>query len=306
MVRAAAGCKSLISPPLCPPTGGFSRRGYDAPMPSGTTISACVICKNQADRIGLALDSLAWCDDIVVVDSGSTDGTVEVAKRHASGKVRVVFEPWRGFAGQREFAAGLCRREWVLMLDADEECSPELRREIEGLGGTADAFEKTAIFEMPRKNFVAKRHVRCWGPDYQTRFIHRDRVVWDPAALPEKRSPKADFGLRRLKGAILHNRLTPYSPLDFADGVRMQSYAELLSESMFKKGRRAGFLNLIFRPWMAFLKYYIFRGGFLDGRFGVAIAYRAMVGVMLKYSLLYGEELERNELRKIEESKTHE
>jgi glycosyltransferase involved in cell wall biosynthesis len=259
-------------------------------MPSGNSISACVICKDQADRVGLTLDSLTWCVEIVVVDSGSTDGTVEVCRGHASGKVRVISEPWRGFSRQRQFAAEQCSRAWVLMMDADEECSPELRCEIEALREAE--MERVAIFEMPRKNFVAKRHVRCWGPDYQTRFIHKARVHWDPAAIPEQRTPMEGFVTAHLRGAILHNRLTPYSPEDFADGRRMADYAALLAQTMYAKGRRAGFLNLLFRPGLAFFKYYILRGGFLDGRFGLAIAYRGMIGVMLKYSLLYGKELE--------------
>ena len=259
-------------------------------MPTGNSISACIICKDQADRIGLTLDSLTWCAEIVVVDSGSTDGTLELCRGHSSGKVRVISEPWRGFSRQRQFAAEQCGRAWVLMLDADEECSPELRKEIEALREAQ--MERVAIFEMPRKNYVAKRHVRCWGPDYQTRFIHKARVQWDPAAIPEQRTPTEGFVTVRLRGTILHNRLTPYSPDDFADSQRMADYAALLAQTMYAKGRRAGFLNLLFRPGLTFFKYYILRGGFLDGRFGLAIAYRGMIGVMLKYSLLYGKELE--------------
>src|SRR4051812_15723395 len=171
-------------------------------------IGGCVIVKNGAARIGLALDSLAWCTEIVVVDSGSVDGTVELARGHASGKVRVVEHAWEGFNLQRKFAAEQCGTDWVLMLDADEECSAELRGELEGLG--AKDVEGVAMFRMPRKNFVARRYVRCWSPDFQTRFVHKDRVEWNPRSLPEIRTVKAGFGVRALRGAILHNRLTPY------------------------------------------------------------------------------------------------
>jgi glycosyltransferase involved in cell wall biosynthesis len=254
-------------------------------------ISACIICKNAADRIAHALDSLAWCEEIVVVDSGSTDDTVKVCQSHPSGKVRVLFNAWPGFNPQRQFAVSQCRNPWVLMLDDDEECSDELRRELQSLQPAA--VEQTAIFKMPRKNFVALRHVRCWGPDYQARFINRERVQWDPRSAPEIRTPAPGFATSRLRGPLLHNRLTPYRPSDFNEGARRAMKVEDLACHMQRSGKRAGFINLLLRPPFTFFKYYILRGAFLDGRFGLVIAYKTTIGVMLKYSVLYGKELDR-------------
>ena len=245
---------------------------------------------NQVQRIGLALDSLAWCDEIVVVDSGSTDGTIELCRAHPSDKVRVIAHPWLGFNGQREYAAAQCRNDWVLMLDADEECSPALRAEIEKL--PPERFQDTAIFAIPRQNYLAKRHVRCWGPDYQTRLIHKGRVVWDKAPIPEHRAPQPGFKLRHLKSPLFHNRLTPYSAIDFADGRRIQDYGLSLGETLHTRGRRGSYPDMLLRPAFTFLKYYVFKGGFLDGRFGLAIAYKTTMMVMAKYSVLYGKELE--------------
>ena len=259
-------------------------------MSISPSISACVICNNGAPLIRRCLDSLAWCDDIVVVDSGSTDGTPDIARNHLPGKVRVIRHDWPGFNPQRQFAVSQCRHEWVLMLDMDEECSDELRQEIFALAEAQ--LDGRALFRMPRKNFIARRYVRCWSPDYQTRFVHRDRVEWDPRSLPEIRKAKESFSEGAFRGSILHNRLSPYRPTDFNEGVRQALYAEELAENMKKRGKRAGWLNLLFRPSMTFLKYYVLRGSFLDGRFGLVVAYKTTIGVMLKYSVLYGKELQ--------------
>ena len=221
----------------------------------------------------------------------SIKDTGDRARKHPSGKVRVLSHPWQGYNGQREFAAAQCRNDWVLMLDADEECSPELRAEIEKL--PASRLDRTAIFQMPRNNYVARRHVRCWGPDYQTRFVHKSRVLWDKAPIPEHRSPQPGFRLEKLRAPLFHNRMTPYSPVDFADGRRIQDYGISLGETLHARGRRGSYLDMLLRPAFTFLKYYLFKGGFLQGRFGLAIAYKTTMMVMSKYSVLYGKELEK-------------
>lgn len=258
-------------------------------MSTPIPISACLICRNAADRITTALNSLAWCEEIVVVDSGSTDATPELARNHPSGKVRLITRDWPGYNPQRQFAVSRCLCDWVLMLDADEECSPELRAELQAL--TPVQLESRALLKMPRKNFVAQRYVRCWSPDYQTRFVHRDRVAWDPRSLPEIRTPEPPFTAGQLRAPLLHNRLTPYQPTDFNEGLRQALYAADLAAHMQLRGKRASLINLLFRPWMTFLKYYLLRGAFLDGRFGLVIAYKTTIGVILKYSVLYGHEL---------------
>ncbi|HVX87210.1 MAG TPA: glycosyltransferase family 2 protein [Phycisphaerae bacterium] len=253
-------------------------------------ISACIIAKNQAHRIRLALDSLDWCAQIVVVDSGSTDGTMAICNNHPSGKVHAVYEPFRGYNQQRQFAASLCPTEWVLLLDADEEVSDGLRQEIQKL--TPDRLEKAAIFEMPRKNYIRRRYIRCWSPDYQTRLIHKNRTLWGEQSAPEIRTPKYGFTQHKLKHPLLHNRLTPFTPADFCDGPRMQEHATILANAMQARGKRATLLHLLTRPPLTFLKYYILKGAFLDGRFGLVIAYKSTVGATLKYSVLYGRELQ--------------
>ncbi len=204
-------------------------------------------------------------------------------------KCGVVQQEWLGYNPQRRFAAAQCTNDWVLMLDADEECSDALREEIEAL--RESDIGGVAIFEMPRKNFIARRYVRCWSPDYQARLIHKERVEWGEQSAPEIRRPKSGFVQKRLRKPLLHNRLTVAVPTDFCDGRRMEEHANILAEGMLAKGKRASLLNLLSRPALTFFKYYILRGSFLDGRFGLFIAYKTTVGVMLKYSVLYGREI---------------
>jgi len=232
------------------------------------------------------LDSLAWCDDIVVVDSGSTDATVQIASAH-SAKPRVVHQDWLGYSRQRQFAVNLCRHPWVLALDADEECSPELTRELAALNESSVG--NAAILRLPRKNFIAGRWVRCWSPDFQDRLIHRERTEWDSENIPEVRRPKSGFEVKNLNSSILHNRLAPFDPRDFNDGPIMAERARLLAQDLRQRGKRAGWMNLLVRPLSTFIKYFILRGGFLQGRFGLVVCYKTTIGVMLKYSVLYGE-----------------
>ncbi len=250
-------------------------------------ISVCIICKNETSKIGVCLDSVAWCDDIVVVDSGSTDGTPEKAAAHRA-KPRVISHPWLGYSRQRQFAVGQCRYSWVLALDADEECSPELAAEMQALPeAQASAI---AMYEMPRKNFIALRWVRCWSPDYQLRLIHQQRVEWDEKSAPEIRRPKPGFRVQKLQRPLLHNRLSPFIKADINDGPRMAEHAAILAQTLRARGKHATLRDMLFRPVLTFLKYYIFRGGFLQGRFGLVICYKTTIGVMLKYSVLYANE----------------
>jgi len=250
-------------------------------------ISACIICRNAGTKIVTALDSLAWCADIVVVDSGSTDNTLELARAHGT-KPRVLHHDWPGYNPQRQFAAAQCRNPWVLMLDADEECAPELAARLAQLDEAAT--RDVAIFKLPRKNYMAQRYIRCWSPDYQTRLIHQERITWDPMSAPEIRQPRTGFRVEKLAAPLLHNRLTPFSPTDLNDGPRMAEHAEILARALAAKGGRASMLNLVFRPFAVFFKYYVLRRGFLDGRFGLIIAYKTTIGVLLKYSVLYGKQ----------------
>jgi len=249
------------------------------------------MCKNEQATISAALDSLAWADDLVVVDSGSTDGTLDLIRAH-SVKPRLLQTGWPGYNAQRQFMVAQCKNPWVFMLDADEECSPQLANELCAL--TDANLAKAAMAQMPRKNYLAGRYVRCWSPDLQSRLIHRDRITWNPYSQFDSWRPKEHFGTLTLRNYILHRRTAPTTLSDFNDAVVRAERAELMSDHLYKQGKRATLFNLLFHPPMTFFKYYILRGAFLDGRFGLVVAYKSTIGVMLKYSTLYSRELVDN------------
>ena len=251
-------------------------------------ISACIMCKNEASKIARALDSLRWADEVVVVDSGSTDGTADIARAHST-QPRVIVRDWPGYRAQREFMVGRCRNEWVFMLDADEEVNADLAAAIGRL--RAEELGKAGIVAMPRRNYIARRYVRCWSPDVQKRLIHKDRVAWDTSSQFDTWEVKPGFAIKRIGGAIEHNRMSPYDLKDFTDAGLVAERGELMATHLFNNGKRATFLNLLLRPAATFFKYYILRGAFLDGRFGLVIAYKTTMGVMAKYSSLYGVEV---------------
>ncbi|HEX7009596.1 MAG TPA: glycosyltransferase family 2 protein, partial [Phycisphaeraceae bacterium] len=141
-------------------------------------MTVCVLACNEAEKIEHALRSARaclWVKEIVVFDSGSSDATIEIARRHAD---RVEHHAWVDFSTNRQKIVAAASHDWVFILDADEEISPELSAEVGGLsGGTADAFERHPILTMPRRNYLLGRHVRAWDPDRIDRLFDRRRVT---------------------------------------------------------------------------------------------------------------------------------
>ncbi|MEO0587937.1 MAG: glycosyltransferase family 2 protein [Planctomycetota bacterium] len=248
-------------------------------------MSVIIVSQDAADTIEAACASVRWADEVIVVDSGSTDGTVGLAE--AAG-ARVVHEPWRGYTGQKQFAAGLCRHDWVLIVDSDEEVADDLAAEIEGLfAGDAAGLAGVDVFDMPRRNFVLGRHVRAWDPDRQARLFHRGRAVWGEDALHDTMRPSPDGRLVRLRGALLHKRCSGAGFEDYFSGRRMDERLMLVARELHAKGRRAGWWDVAFRPPLAFVKFYVAKGGWRDGLFGLLMAQKAWVSVQLKYAALW-------------------
>ena len=245
-------------------------------------VSVLICCANAASTLPAALASAAWADEVVVVDSGSTDATAAIAQ---AGADRYVAEPWRGYAGQKVFGIELTRNDWVFILDGDEEFSSALAAEVQAL--TDAELDGLDLFWVPRLNYVMGRPVRAWSPDRLSRLMHRRRVTWGDEALHDTRTPTHPSRVRRLKGHLLHKRLGSPGFADYFSGVRLDERLLPVAREMHGRGKRVGFLGLLLRPLGAFFKFYVVKRGFLDGAFGLLIAQKALVSTQLKYAALW-------------------
>ncbi|MCP3916359.1 MAG: glycosyltransferase family 2 protein [bacterium] len=240
-------------------------------------LSACIIAKDEEARIEACLASLAFCDEIIVVDSHSTDRTAAIC---AAAGARVVARDWPGFGPQKAFAVSAAAYDWVLCLDADERVSDELRSAIEGVRDAG--FPGHAGWSMPRCSQYLGRWIRhgSWYPDLQMRLFDRRRGNWNDAPVHEKVLLEGSVG--RLAGDLEH---LPYERLD--DHLRtIDKYTTLMAESQHARGKRAGVHHLVFNPLARFLKFYVLRLGFLEGWRGFLLACLAAHYVRLKYAKL--------------------
>lgn len=245
-------------------------------------ISIVICCANAADTLGPACRSAGWADELIVVDSGSTDRTAEVARAYAD---RYLVEPWRGYAGQKKFAAELCRNDWVFFLDGDEECSEKLAAELQAL--TDEGIDRYDLLLVPRRNYVMRRRVRAWWPDRLTRVYHRGRCRWDEQVLHDTREASDPSRVLTLKGWLVHKRHSAAGFEDYFSGGRMDERLMMVARQMHGRGKRCRSWDLVFRPWVAFWKFYLIKRGFLDGSFGLLIAQKAAVSTQLKYAALW-------------------
>ncbi len=217
-------------------------------------LSAVIIAKNAARQLPECLESLAFCDEILVVDSGSTDGSVELARARGA---RMIEAEWRGFGPQKRYAVEQAAHDWVLCVDADERVSPELRSAIE-LALVAPA---KAAYRFPRCNRFLGRYLRHGEgyPDWSLRLFDRRRARWSDDAVHEKVLTDAAVGT--LTGDLLHDSA---ETLD-AYLAKQNRYTTLAAQQAFDAGRRANALQLLLSPLVRFVKFYFFRLGLLDG-----------------------------------------
>lgn len=246
--------------------------------PQAAPLSACVIAGDEADRIGPCLESLAFCDEVVVLlDSRSSDGTRRICE--AAG-ARVISRAWDGFCRQKQSAVAAARHDWVLCVDADERVSSALRAEIDVL--RTRGFDGRAGFSMPRLSSYLGAWIRhgSWYPDRIVRLFDRRRGRWagdDPHPAPE-----LDAAPGRLSGDLLHH---PYR--SFADHLRkIDDYTTTMAARMASEGRRASAADLVVRPAIRFVRFYLLDLGFLCGWRGLVLAYLAAHYGRLKYAKL--------------------
>jgi glycosyltransferase involved in cell wall biosynthesis len=240
-------------------------------------LSACIIAMDEEDRIGDCLASVAFCDEVVVVDSHSQDRTREVA---AARGARVIERDWPGHVAQKEFAIRAARHDWVLCVDADERVTPELAREIEALRDAG--FPGRAGWRFPRLSRYLGAWVRrgTWYPDHQLRLFDRRRGRWTGHNPHDRVELEGEVGT--LAGHLEHH---PYRTL--AEHLEtIDRYTTTMAEGLLARGRRASVLDLVLRPPVRFLRFYVLRGGFLLGWRGLLLAYLAAHYVRLKYAKL--------------------
>jgi len=240
-------------------------------------LTVTVITRDEARHIEAALQSVAWADEIIVVDSGSTDDTVSIARRMAT---RVEVREWPGYGAQKNYAAEIASNDWILSLDADERVTPELGEEIRN---TLKAAPTHCGYRLPRVTWYLGRWIRStdWYPDYQLRLYDRRAARWNTRRVHE--SVEAD----RAPG-ILRHELQHYAYRDIADHLEtIDRYTTLAARQMHEAGRRASVLDLALHPPAAFLRNYVAKGGFRDGATGLVISRMNAYYVFLKFAKLW-------------------
>lgn len=221
-------------------------------------LSVAIITRNAAAQLEGCLASVTFAEEVVVVDSGSTDGTIELARRHGA---RVIAKEWLGFGPQKQFAVEAASHDWVLCLDADERLSEDLRDSII----TELKAPRGFVYAMPRCNRFLGRWLRHGEgyPDWSVRLFHRKHARWSNDAVHEK--VVTALPILRLRGDLLHDSAeTLEKYLD-----KQNRYTSLQAELLRAAGRRANLLHLLFSPSLRFVKFYLLRLGFLDGVAGL-------------------------------------
>lgn len=238
------------------------------------SLSAIVITKNEEAVIGRCLASVAWADEIIVVDSGSTDRTQEIC-RAAGAKLQVTAD-WPGPGPQRNRAIDLCTGEWVLALDADEWVSPQLRAEIEQVlrapGGAV-------AWRIPRSSSYCGRYMRHggWWPDYVARLFRRGRARYGGGIVHDHLVPDGPVGT--LRAHLMHEAF-----VDLDEVLqKVNSYSTWGAQTLADEGERSGLAKALWHGLWSFLRTYVLRLGFLDGREGFLLAVSNAEGTYYKY-----------------------
>jgi glycosyltransferase involved in cell wall biosynthesis len=235
-------------------------------------LSVTIICKNEEENIRECLESVKWADEIIVVDSFSTDKTVNIVKEYTD---KIFIEEWKGFAGQREFALSKVTKDWILPLDADERCSEELKKEI------ADIIKNSGTFNgyrIPRKTFFLGKWIKhCgWYPGFQTRLFKRNKVKVTDRLVHEGYDVEGEMGF--LKGDILH-----YSVSSITDYMRKVNHYSSLQAVEKSQKKEIKFSDLFLRPLAAHIQNFFIRKGFLDGIHGLMVTNFDIITNMLTY-----------------------
>jgi glycosyltransferase involved in cell wall biosynthesis len=253
-------------------------------------VSLVIITLNEAEGIERAIRSAEFCDDVVVLDSGSTDATREIAEGCGA---RVFQEPWRGYRAQKARAVELARHDWILSLDGDEALSEDLQRELRGRLPQIVSGQGASAYEFPRLTYNLGRWIRYggWYPDRQLRLFDRRQAEWRGGEhVHERVQGKAgtSWQCERIDAHLLH---WPF-PTHAEQVATNNRYSSLGAQELRARGQKFSIGKLVFKSWSKFIECYLLKRGFLDGLAGFVIAVGAAYSVFLKWIKLW--ELERS------------
>lgn len=242
-------------------------------------ISACITAGNEEHNIRRCLESVRWVDEIVVVDSFSKDRTAEICREYTP---LVYQHRWLGYIGQKNLIKDMATNPWILFIDADEEVSPSLRKEIEDEfeSGRNQAFSG---YEFPRMVYYLGRWIRHgdWYPDVKLRLLRKDRSICGGKEPHDQMQVKGS--IRRLNSPLYH-----YTYLDISDQmVTLDRFSSITAHTQHEDGRSFRLFDLLLRPGFRFFRGYILKRGFLDGLPGFIIAKAAAFGTFAKYAKLW-------------------
>jgi len=239
-------------------------------------LTALILTYNEEKNIRDCITSVKFADEIIIIDSGSTDRTIEIAEQ--LGAKCIVHPMDEGFAGQRNFALAQTTAEWVLFVDADERITPELAKEI----STVVECNEQYAYEILRINVVFGTIVGHGGhsPDYSLRLYPRTAINWQGFVHEQA---LVTLPIQRLKKHMFHHTYTSWERYFF----KFNQYTTLMAEQMYKKGRKTGFIDIVLRPWAGFLRFYVFKSGWRDGKIGFILAVFHFFYTMAKYVKLY-------------------
>ncbi len=254
------------------------------------SLTVCIISRDEEEKIGACLASVAWADERVVVDSGSRDRTREIA---AEAGARVIQRAWPGHVEQKNFAAEQARSTWVLGLDCDEQVSPELRRSIEAV---LDRQETCDGYELARKNRYLGRWWKRggWYPSWRVRLWRNGRGRWAGENPHDRFEVEGSVG--RLQGDLLH-----FTYDDLSDHLStINSFTSIAAQAKRARGRSVGLAGLLLRPAWTFFKKWILQGSWLEGSAGWIFSVNASYYVFLKYAKLW--ELHHTDVERLPEA----
>ncbi|RMG39605.1 MAG: glycosyltransferase family 2 protein [Candidatus Dadabacteria bacterium] len=239
-------------------------------------ISAFIICCNEEADIRRALKSISWCDEIIVVDSGSTDRTLEIAREFTD---KIYVREWPGFVKQKAYGLSVCTHPWVLNIDADEVVTEGLRDEILELLSREQSGETLADgYEIKRLiYYLGKWWTKGgWYPEYRLRLLRKEKASWGGRDPHEKAIVNGAVG--RLNGHIEH-----YTYGSLSDHIHaVNSHSSAAAQALFNEGVKPSYLKIFFNPWYRFFKFYVIKQGYREGIRGLFVAIVEAFYVFLK------------------------